>query len=147
MNVKSLRLIIKDLVPIPLPASGKKFLFNEAVKLKLPSTNYRLLGENLCINRDEGTGKCDLWLANPKNKFLVSLDLKVGEIDDLTKQQLLVKQVNKYTGFMKCYYPMHIVYGLGAYKYPDGVNFIDTLCGDPKHIFEINKLKSVIKSS
>lgn len=119
MCINKLRYVIKDLKSIIHPYGGRESIFTKNVKQLLPLTNFELIGEELCINHTLGIGKCDLWLANCPNNFLLSLELKVGHVDRINKQKLLEKQVYKYTDLMKVYYPEHNVYGLGAYKYEE----------------------------
>jgi hypothetical protein len=146
MNIKTLKLAIKDVKTVILSASGKESLFSQNIKLKLPSTNFQLIGEELCLEHANGVGKCDMWLANCPNKFLVSLELKIDDNNDIKKQELLVFQMHKYSQLMKEFYPMHTVYGLGAYKYSDNYKFFDNLPSKPvkKHILEIDLLKNII---
>jgi hypothetical protein len=98
---------------------GPEFLFTQRVKSILPSTKFDLLGEQLVVGKDNGIGKCDLWLANVPNGFLLSLELKVGKASDSSKRKFLKTQVYKYTGLMRHYFPDNIVYGFGAYKCMD----------------------------
>lgn len=116
MNIYKLRQTIR-LVPMVNDINqGNEYIFTEKIKSILPKTNYELLGEQLIVGKDNKIGKCDLWLANVPNNFLLSLELKVGESSNSSKRKLLNTQVHKYTEFMKFYFPEHIVYGIGAYK-------------------------------
>jgi hypothetical protein len=116
MNIQKLRQIIR-LVPMVHDINqGPEFLFTQKVKCILPKTNFELLGEQLVVGKDNGIGKCDLWLANVPNKFLVSLELKVGDKSDLSKRKFLKTQVYKYTDLMKYYFAEETVYGFGAYQ-------------------------------
>jgi len=151
MNILALKHVIKDLRPIIHFSESKEYIFSTGVKRILPNTNFELLGEELSINHKFGVGKCDLWLANCSNNFLLSLELKVGGLDDFKKQNLLNNQVRKYTDLMKIYYPNEVVYGLGAYKiYGSNSNYFKYFWNDGcnkvngVHIQEIDHLKSFI---
>jgi len=138
MNIQKLKYRICLVPCINDITQGKEFLFTQKVKSILPKTKFELLGEQLVVGKDNSIGKCDLWLANIPNNFLLSLELKVGNPMDLVKCNSLKKQVYKYTDFMKIYYPEYVIYGLGAYKYKSkdlvtqqtnnkGIKFIDYL--------------------
>lgn len=116
MNIQKLKQIIRLVPTINDITHGSEFLFTQKVKGILPSTNFELLGEQLVVGKDNTIGKCDLWLANVSNNFLLSLELKVGGLSDSSKQKFLKTQVYKYTDFMRFYFPEDDVYGLGAYK-------------------------------
>jgi hypothetical protein len=116
MNINKIRQTLRIIPAVNDIGQGPEFLFTQKVKGILPSTNFELLGEQLIVGKDNGIGKCDLWLANIPNNFLLSLELKVGEASDLSKRKFLKTQVYKYTGLMRHYFPDNIVYGVGAYK-------------------------------
>jgi len=116
MNFVKLKNIIQLVPSVTDIAHGNEYIFTQKVKYILPSTNFELLGEQLVVGKDNKIGKCDLWLANVPNNFLLSLELKVGGPGDTTKQNFLQLQVFKYTDYMRYYFPENIVYGLGAYK-------------------------------
>lgn len=128
MNIHSLKNGIKSLksVPISFTNNSRELLFTHAVKEVVKETNFELIGEELCIKNEQGTGKCDLWLANCSHNFLLSLELKVGDSRDTRKQKSLQRQVLKYTDHMQYYFPNNIIYGFGAYKLiSSGVDFFD----------------------
>ena len=116
MNIAKIRSILRIVPSVNDITQGNEFLFTQKVKHILPSTNFELLGEQLIVGKDNGIGKCDLWLANVPNNFLLSLELKVGESSDSTKKKFLKTQVLKYTDLMRFYFPENVVYGVGAYK-------------------------------
>lgn len=147
MNIQRLRQIIR----FNNINQGSEFLFTERVKGVLPSTNFELLGEQLMVGN--GIGKCDLWLANVSNNFLLSLELKVGRTYDSSRQKFLGYQVHKYTDLMKYYFPDNIVYGMGAYKcttkhgVDTEIKFVDYVTKTVnKHSEEIENLKYKIKN-
>ncbi len=154
MNIIKLKNIIKLVPSINDIAHGNEFLFTQKVKNILPKTNFELLGEQLIVGKDNTIGKCDLWLANVSNNFLLSLELKVGDPSDSSKQKFLKTQVFKYTDYMKFYFPENIIYGIGAYKCITKpsligtevkfVNYVSPIKN--KHLEEIKKLKTQIKS-
>jgi hypothetical protein len=152
-----LRNIIKLVPSIDDIKHGPEFEFTQKIKYMLPRTNFELLGEQLIVGKDNKIGKCDLWLANIPNNFLLSLELKVGDTGDSKKQNFLETQVIRYSDFMKHYYPEDIVYGFGAYKCikknkvstptPTSIKFIDyKLPTNYIHLNEIIELKSIIKN-
>jgi hypothetical protein len=116
MNIHKLRHAIRLVPSVNDITHGNEFLFTQKVKSMLPGTNFELLGEQLIVGKDNTIGKCDLWLANIPNRFLLSLELKVGDASDSSKRKFLKTQVFKYTDYMRFYFPEEIVYGMGAYK-------------------------------
>jgi len=78
-------------------------------------TNFEVIGEELYFKKNHiyNKGQCDLWLAS--NNFLLSLELKTGQINDFEKKNKLLKQTIKYKSIMEHYYPDYYVYGLGIY--------------------------------
>lgn len=152
MNIYNLKNVIKLVPSIRDITHGNEFIFTQKIKSILPSTNFELLGEQLIVGKDNTIGKCDLWLANIPNNFLLSLELKVGEITDSKKRKFLNTQVCKYTDFMKFYYPENNVCGMGIYKCitkPSnlGINirFIDYRYIDQEINQEIEIFKNKIK--
>lgn len=147
MNIQKLRQIIK-LVPVVHDINqGPEFLFTQKVKYILPKTNFELLGEQLVVGKDNGIGKCDLWLANVSNNFLVSLELKVGDKSDSLKKKFLKTQVIKYTNLMKHYFPEENVYGFGAYKCINNnsgmcIKFVDYTTLDNLETFDTTNIPS-----
>lgn len=145
MNIQRLRSVIKLLPSINDITHGNEFMFTQQVKKILPSTRFELLGEQLVVGKDNNIGKCDLWLVNVPNNFLLSLELKVGESKDYKKKKFLQTQMYKYTDFMRLYFPEDTVYGLSAYKDQNGVRFFSYISPTSQHDKEIEILKEVIK--
>lgn len=151
MNIQKLRNVIRLLPSVNDITHGNEFLFTQDIKKLLPSTNFELLGEQLVVGKDNNVGKCDLWLANIPNNFLLSLELKVGDASDSKKQKFLQTQMYKYTDFMRLCFPEDVVYGLSAYKCIIGKNtgtdirFSSYIVPKPKHSKEIESLKINIK--
>jgi hypothetical protein len=153
MNIQNLRQIIKLVPSVNDIIHGNEFLFTQKVKCFLPSTNFELLGEQLIVGKDNTIGKCDLWLANIPNNFLLSLELKVGMESDSSKRKFLNTQVYKYTDYMRFYFPDNEAYGLGAYKCINkqhtglDIKFLDYIIPtNKKHSEEIEQLKQVMKT-
>lgn len=154
MNIQKLRTTLRLVPRVNDITQGNEYLFTEKVKQILPTTNFQLLGEQLVVGKDNTIGKCDMWLANIPNNFLLSLELKVGEKSDSTKRKFLKKQVYKYTDYMKYYFPEYDVYGFGAYKCINKsrnigtcIQFVDYEVQIPNnHSEEIEKLKFILKS-
>jgi len=155
MNIQILKNILKLVPSVNDINHGNEFLFTQKVKMILPKTNFELLGEQLIVGKDNTIGKCDLWLANIPNNFLLSLELKVGDSSDSTKRKFLKTQVIKYTDYMKFYFPENIVYGLGAYKciikpkptsiIGTEIRFVDYISPNKSnHLEEIEKIKNKI---
>lgn len=137
-----------------MSVTSKELQFSYNIKRNLVKTNFQLIGEELNLKKNKQVGRCDLWLANAANGFLLSLELKVGTPNDLSKQKILKQQTFRYTEFMKYYFPEHRVYGLGAYKCikhefnevkHEEIKFFDywNIIEDC-HEFEIDKLKQLI---
>lgn len=148
MDVQRLRQLMKLIPMVHDVNKGPEFLFTQKVKNILPKTNFELLGEQLIVGKDNNIGKCDLWLVNEPSNFLVSLELKVGDKSNLSKQKFLKTQVYKYTDYMKYYFNNEKVYGFGAYQCTNDnhVKFVDYVSLDMplNHLKEIDLLKCKI---
>jgi hypothetical protein len=152
MNIHKLKKVLRLVPSLSDINQGNEFFFTQKVKDMLPRTNFELLGEQLVLGKDNTIGKCDLWLANAPNNFLLSLELKVGGPGDTNKQKFLKTQVYKYTDYMGFYYPGCTVYGIGAYKCikvsANGIirgteiKFVDYISPSNRHSDEIEKLKA-----
>jgi hypothetical protein len=154
MNFHKLKNVIKSISSVNDITHGNEYLFTLKVKDVLPNTNFELLGEQLVVGKDKNIGKCDLWLVNLKSNFLLSLELKVGDILDIKKQNFLKTQTFKYTDHMRTYFPEEIVYGLGAYKCilkpnsgTDVLFFNYIIPNKSSHKEEIDILKSKLKTN
>lgn len=143
MNINALRKTISHLKSIPSPG-GKEFEFSKTIQNLLQQTNFEIIGEELCINLPEGVGKCDLWLANCKDNYLLSLELKVGDLENKRKQEHLKDQVFKYSKFMKVFYPTNRVFGFGIYKHEFGLLYTKSICvSNIKVLTDLETLKSL----
>ncbi len=156
MNIQKLKHVLRLVPSINDFARGNEFFFTQKVKNMLPETNFELLGEQLIVGKDNTVGKCDLWLANIPNNFLLSLELKVGGPGDSNKQNFLKTQVYKYTDYMRLYFPEDTVYGIGAYKciklnangFVKGtdIKYVDYIIPKNKHLNEIEDFKAQMRN-
>ncbi len=136
--MNSLRQTVNHLRPL-------EYVFSNQIKCILPYTNYKLIGEELILTNPRG--QCDLWLANIIDQdvnFLLSLELKIGSVNNNTKRKVLRHQTHKYYESMKKYFPEYKVYGLGAYKHPEGIEWYSAT--RTLDIPEIRLLKNMIDS-
>lgn len=124
MDITKVRRVIRHVPSFKWNIGSKEASFSRDVIRILPSTNYELLGEELILKNNGRTWKCDLWLANVPNCFLMSLELKVGKYGNLNKRSKLNEQVYNYSNIMRSYYPEYVIHGLGAYK----VENVDSKC-------------------
>jgi hypothetical protein len=148
MNIQKLRNVIKHLPSVNDITHGNEFKFTQDIKRLLPSTNFELLGEQLVVGKEKNIGKCDLWLANIPNNFLLSLELKVGNAHDSRKQLFLQTQMRKYTDLMRFYFPEDVVYGLSAYKCTNNdIKFSSYIMPISVDLIEIESLKATIKEN
>lgn len=152
MNINKLRNVIQTIPSISISSikdlhRGNEFIFGQTIKNILPTTNFELLGEHLVVGNESTIGKCDMWLVNIPNNFLLSLELKTGKDNDINKQKILKTQMFKYTNLMQLYFPENTVYGIGVYKCiesgKDPIFFQST----KKHIYELEFLKNLLKTN
>jgi hypothetical protein len=150
-----LKHIIRNVKSVNNHVHGNEFYFTQKIKHVLPTTNFELIGEEFFIRNQKNVWRCDLWLANIPNNFLLSLELKVGRHCDNQKQLYLKTQVLRYTDLMRFYYPDDQVYGMGAYKcitkqtnkHKPCVKFVDYIIPvNDNHIEEMNTLKLKIQT-